>query len=162
MILEFLNVELKKSKKMQRSRWDKRPLTDEQLQYAMQDVTFLSALYDEQLRQLRLKGLEETATDAFAKIAAATWQERTMDRRGHTKLAGYYSLDQEQKDLLKKLYAWRFKQAKTENCAIFMFLPDDILFELAQNDKEIKKILPLEKFKHYGAQLERIISENRN
>ena len=61
---------------MQRSRWDKRPLTDEQLLYAMQDVTFLPALYEEQLRQLRVKALEETASDAFAKIAAATWQEK--------------------------------------------------------------------------------------
>ena len=94
MINHFLNADLKKSKKMQRSRWDKRPLTDEQLLYAMQDVIFLPALYKEQLRQLRVKGTEETASDAFAKIAAATWQEKIIDRRGHTKLAGYYSLNQ--------------------------------------------------------------------
>jgi Ribonuclease D len=162
MISHFLGLDLKKSKKMQRSRWDKRPLTDEQLLYAMQDVTFLPALYEEQLRQLHAKGMEETARDAFAKIAAATWQERTMDRRGHTKLAGYYSLDQEQKDLLKKLYAWRFRQAKTENCAIFMFLPDNVLFDLVQKVKNIKELLPPEKFRLYGAQLERIISENKS
>jgi len=162
MISHFLGIELKKSKKMQRSRWDKRPLTDEQLLYAMQDVAFLPALYEEQLRQLRVKGMEETARDAFAKIAAATWQEKTIDRRGHTKLAGYYSLNQEQKDLLKRLYAWRFRQAKTENCAIFMFLPDNVLFDLVQKFENIKEILPPEKFKIYGAQLERIINENKS
>ena len=161
MISHFLGADLKKSKKMQRSRWDKRPLTDEQLLYAMQDVTFLPALYQEQLRQLRLKGMEETASDAFAKIATATWQEKTIDRRGHTKLAGYYSLNQEQKDLLKKLYAWRFRQAKTENRAIFMFLPDEVLLSLVYNVENIKEILSPEKFKLYGEQLERIISENR-
>ena len=161
MINHFLNADLKKSKKMQRSRWDKRPLTDEQLLYAMQDVIFLPALYKEQLRQLRVKGTEETASDAFAKIAAATWQEKIIDRRGHTKLAGYYSLNQEQKDLLKKLYAWRFRQAKTENRAIFMFLPDEVLLSLVYNLENIKEILSPEKFKLYGEQLERIISENR-
>ena len=161
MISHFLGVDLKKSKKMQRSRWDKRPLSDEQLQYAMQDVTFLPALYEEQLRQLRAKGMEEPASDAFAKIAAAVWQERTIDRRGHTKIAGYYSLNSEQKDLLKKLYAWRFKQAKTENCAIFMFLPDEVLFDLVHNVENIKEILPAEKFKLYGAQLQQFITENR-
>jgi len=133
MIGHFLGADLKKSKKMQRSRWDKRPLTDEQLLYAMQDVTFLPALYEEQLRQLRVKSVEKTAREAFAKIAAATWQEKTIDRRGHTKLAGYYSLNQEKKDLLKKLYAWRFQLAKEENRAIFMFLPDKNLLEIAQN-----------------------------
>jgi ribonuclease D len=162
MINHFLNADLKKSKKMQRSRWDKRPLTDEQLLYAMQDVTFLPALFEEQLSQLRVKGMEKTASDAFAKISAATWQEKIIDRRGHTKLAGYYSLNQKQKDLLKKLYTWRFRQAKEENRAIFMFLPDKNLLELAQNVENIKEILPPEKFKLYGAQLERIISENRS
>jgi ribonuclease D len=162
MISHFLGADLKKSKKMQRSRWDKRPLTDEQLLYAMQDVTFLPALYEEQLSQLRVKSMEETARDAFAKIAAATWQEKTIDRRGHTKIAGYYSLNQEQQELLKKLYAWRFRQAKTENCAIFMFLPDEVLFDLVKKVENIKKILPFEKFKLYGAQLEQIISENRS
>jgi ribonuclease D len=162
MIGHFIGVDLKKSKKMQRSRWDKRPLTDEQLLYAMQDVTFLPAIYEEQLRQLRVKGMEETASDAFAKIAAATWQEKIIDRRGHTKLAGYYSLNQEQKDLLKKLYAWRFRQAKTENCAIFMFLPDKVLFDLVQKCENIKEILPPEKFKLYGAHLEQIIRENKS
>jgi len=162
MINHFLNADLKKSKKMQRSRWDKRPLSDEQLFYAMQDVTFLPALYGEQLKQLREKGLEENASDAFAKISAAVWQERRIDRRGYAKIAGYYSLTSEQKDLLKKLYAWRFQRAKEENRAIFMFLPDNNLLELAQNLGNIKEILQAEKFKLYGAQLERIISENRS
>lgn len=162
MIKEFLGIELKKSKKMQRSRWDKRPLAAEQLLYAMQDVTFLPALYEEQLRQLRLKGMEATASNAFAKIATATWQEKIIDRRGHAKIEGYYSLNQEQKDLLKKLYAWRFRQAKTENCAIFMFLPDKVLFDLVQKCENIKEILSPEKFKLHGAQLQRIISENRS
>jgi ribonuclease D len=161
MINYFLNADLKKSKKMQRSRWDKRPLSDEQLLYAMQDVTFLPALYEEQLKQLRAKCLEETATDAFAKIAAAVWQERRIDRRGYTKITGYYSLNSEQKDLLKKLYAWRFQRAKEENRAIFMFLPDNSLLELAQNLRNIKEILPTEKFKLYGEQLELIISGNK-
>ena len=161
MINHFLNADLKKSKKMQRSRWDKRPLSDEQLLYAMQDVTFLPALYEEQLKQLRAKGLEENASDAFVKIATAVWQERRIDRRGYTKIAGYYSLNQEQKDLLKKLYAWRFQRAKEENRAIFMFLPDNNLLELTQNLGNIKDILPAEKFKLYGEQLELIINENK-
>ena len=162
MINHFLNADLKKSKKMQRSRWDKRPLSDEQLLYAMQDVTFLPALYEEQLKQLRAKGLEENASDAFVKISAAVWQERRLDRRGYTKIAGYYSLNQEQKDLLKKLYVWRFQRAKEENRAIFMFLPDNNLLELVQNHGNIEEILTVEKFKLYGEQLEQIISETKN
>ena len=161
MINHFLGADLKKSKKMQRSRWDKRPLSEEQLLYGIQDVTYLPALYAEQLRQLRLKGLEETATEAFAKIAAATWQERKIDRGGHTKIAGYYSLNQEQKELLKKLYSWRFRQAKKENRAIFMFMPDEILLEISQNKDNFQEYLSQNKLALYGSELEQIIKQQK-
>jgi ribonuclease D len=158
MINQFLGVDLKKSKKMQRSRWDTRPLADEQLEYGVQDVTYLPALYTEQLAQLRKKGLEETAQDAFAKIAACNWQEKTIDKRGHIKIASYPFLDQEQKDILKKLYVWRFQRAKDENRAIFMFLPDKTLSDLVLSGNKWRDVLPQEKVKLYGDELELIIT----
>ncbi len=157
MIKEFLGVELKKSKKMQRSRWDHRPLTEEQLEYAVQDVTLLPALYEKQKTALREKGLEESAAGAFDKIAAANWQERVFDRRGYSKIKGYYALTREQKELLKKLYVWRFEQARETNCAVFMFMPDDTLAELVQNSDSLQDILSPEKYKRYGNDLERIL-----
>ena len=48
MITQFAGVELSKNKKMQRSRWDNRPLTEEQLEYAAQDVIYLQVLYEKQ------------------------------------------------------------------------------------------------------------------
>jgi ribonuclease D len=160
MIHQFLGVDLKKSKKMQRSRWDTRPLADEQLQYGVQDVSYLPALHKEQLAQLREKGLEKSARDAFAKIAACNWQEKRIDKRGHTKIASYPFLNQEQKDILKKLYAWRFQRAKDENRAIFMFLPDQILSDLVQIGNNWRDVLPPEKVEMYGDELEQIITGN--
>ncbi|MFO7568999.1 MAG: ribonuclease D [Smithellaceae bacterium] len=157
MIKEFLGVELKKSKKMQRSRWDTRPLTGEQLEYAVQDVTLLPALYEKQLAALRENRLENAACDAFAKIADAVWQERLFDRRGYAKIKGYYALERTQKELLKKLYLWRFDKAKEANCAIFMFLQDDTLAELVQNKNSIREILSPDKYRRYGSDLERIL-----
>lgn len=160
MINAFLGVELNKNKKMQRSRWDIRPLSDEQLQYGVQDVMYLPELYKEQLAQLRKRNFEESARDAFAKIAACNWQEKTIDKRGHTKIAGYPFLNQEQKDTLKKLYAWRFLRAKDENRAIFMFLPDKILSDLVQSGNKWREALPPEKAELYGDELELILTGN--
>lgn len=157
MIKEFLNVDLKKSKKMQRSRWDHRPLTEEQLEYAVQDVTLLPALYEKQKTGLREQGLESAAREAFAKIAAASWQERTFDRHGYSKIKGYYALAREQKELLKKLYIWRFEQAKEANCAVFMFLPDEKLAELVQKKDSLQEILSPEKYKRYKGEIEKIL-----
>jgi ribonuclease D len=161
MITQFVGVELKKSKKMQRSRWDNRPLTEEQLEYAVQDVTYLPALYEKQAAELGIKGLKDVAGEAFAKIAAANWREKRIDRHGHTKIKGYYSLNQEQKELFKRLYAWRFQRAKEQNRAIFMFLPDKNLLELAQDHNNLQEYLSQEKIKLYGAEIEQIIKEHR-
>lgn len=161
MIAQFVGVELKKSKKMQRSRWDNRPLTEEQLQYAVQDVTYLPELYERQLEELKGRDLVQAAKEAFAKIASCIWQEKRLDRHGHIRIKGYYSLKQGQKELLKKLYAWRFRRAKEENRAIFMFLPDKSLLELAQNTDNLQEYLSQEKIKLYGSEIEQIIKEYR-
>jgi ribonuclease D len=161
MITQFVGVELKKSKKMQRSRWDNRPLTDEQLKYAVQDVTYLPELYKKQSEELSKNNLRKMANDAFAKIAASSWQEKRIDRHGHTKIKGYYCLNQEQKELFKKLYAWRFRRAKEENRAIFMFLSDKSLLELAQKNDDLQEHLSQEKIKLYGAEINQIIKEYR-
>ncbi|MEN6622656.1 MAG: ribonuclease D [Smithella sp.] len=158
MINAFLGVELNKNKKMQRSRWDIRPLSDEQLHYGVQDVMYLPELYKEQLAKLRNKNLEENAREAFAKIASCNWQEKTIDKRGHTKIASYPFLNQEQKNILKKLYAWRFLRAKDENRAIFMFLPDKILSDLVQSGEKWREALPPEKAELYGDELELILT----
>lgn len=157
MIKEFLGVNLKKSKKMQRSRWDKRPLTEEQLEYAFQDVTLLPALYEKQRLALKEKRLESASREAFAKIASCQWQERSFNRRGYMKIKGYYAMERPQKELLKKLYLWRFEKAREADCAVFMFLPDDTLSELAHHTQSLQDILPAEKFKRYGKELQQIL-----
>ena len=160
MIREFLGIELNKSKKLQRSRWDNRPLSEEQLDYAVQDVTLLPALCERQQAALKEKGLEAAAREAFAKIAAAAWQERSFDRRGYAKIKGYYAMEREQKELLKKLYVWRFEKAKEIDCAVFMFLPDDKLADLVQKKDNLHDILSPEKYRRYGSDLEKILEEN--
>ena len=161
MITQFVGVELNKNKKMQRSRWDNRPLTEEQLEYAVQDVIYLPALYEKQSAELEIKNLKDAAREDFAKIAAANWQEKRFNRYGHTKIKGYYCLNDEQRELFKKLFAWRFHRAKEENRAIFMFLPDKNLLELAQDSENPEKYLSQRKLKLYGAEIAQMIRETR-
>jgi ribonuclease D len=158
MIKEFVGVELKKNKKIQRSRWDNRPLTEEQLEYAVQDVIYLPALYEKQSMALGIKDLKDAAAEAFIKIADTNWREKRLDRQGHTKIKGYYCLNQEQKELFKRLYIWRFHRAKQENRAMFMFLPDKNLLELAQDTESPEKYLSQRKLKLYGDEIERLIN----
>jgi len=84
-------------------------------------------------------------------------ERKRIDRQGHTKISGYNSLNQQQKDLLKKLYIWRFHRAKDENRAVFMFLPDSDLLGLVQDIGHPEKYLSQRKIKAYGDDLNRII-----
>ena len=158
MIKEFVGVELKKNKKIQRSRWDSRPLTDEQLEYAVQDVIYLPELYKKQSEELNAKDIKDAAAEAFVKISSTTWREKRLDWQGHIKISGYHSLNQEQKDLFKRLYIWRFYRAKEENRAVFMFLPDKNLLELTQDTRHPEKYFSQRKLKLYGDEIDRLIN----
>jgi len=82
---------------------------------------------------------------------------KKIDRNGHTKIKGFHSLNPEQKELLKKLYIWRFYRAKDENRAVFMFLPDSSLLGLVCEPQRPEKYLSQRKMQVYGTEIERII-----
>jgi len=157
MLAQFVGVELKKNKKIQRSRWDTRPLTEKQLEYAVQDVIYLPELYKKQSAELEIKGLKDTATKAFVKIAEADWHEKKFNRLGYTKIEGYHDLNKDQKELFKRLYIWRYHRAKAENRAIFMFLPDRNLLDLTLDKENPEKYLSQRKLHVYGDEIERLI-----
>ena len=159
MIKEFVGVELKKNKRIQRSHWDNRPLTDEQMEYAVQDVLYLPALYEKQIAALNAKNLETAAEESFMKIAETDWREKKFNTRGYVKIKGYDSLNPEQRNLLKKLYVWRFHRAKEENRAVFMFLPDKNLLDLTMDKAHPERYLSQRKIKVYGSELEKIINK---
>jgi len=157
MIKEFVGVELHKNKKIQRSRWDIRPLDEKQLEYAVQDVVYLPALYKKQLNELDLKDLKESALKAFSKIAETNWQEKRFNREGYLKIKGCSCLNPQQKELLRRFCSWRFHKAKEINRAIFMVLPDKNLLELAQNTENPEIYLSQGRMKVYGEELKRVI-----
>ena len=126
---------------MQRSRWDIRPLSEEQLDYAALDTAFLPALYRKLGADLRGKGLEKEVKRHFVGLAEVAWQPRTFDRLGHRKLPGYGQLSPEQKERIRRLYRWRFEKAKEMDLACFMLLPDPKLTALARLEDPSLRIL---------------------
>ena len=119
-------------KKMQRSRWDIRPLSEEQLDYAALDTAHLPDLYRKLDTELHEKGMEKEAKRLFVGLTAVAWRPKALDRLGHRKLPGYGQLTSGQKERLRLLYRWRFEKAKEINRACFMLLPDPQLVALAR------------------------------
>ncbi|MBA4397386.1 MAG: hypothetical protein C0394_08390, partial [Syntrophus sp. (in: bacteria)] len=132
LIHEYLDVDLEKKKKVQRSEWDKRPLSEEQLKYAVLDTAYLKPLYEKLKAEIRGRGLEKEAARAFEEVIAATWHEKAFDARGYKRIRVYPLLTADQKKRLRGLLHWRFQKAREMNRAIFMVLSDQELVNLAR------------------------------
>jgi len=146
-------------KKMQRSRWDIRPLSEEQLDYAALDTAHLPGLYRRLDGELREKGMEKEAQQLFAGMTAVEWQPKTLDRMAHRRFPGYTTLTPEQKDHLRRLFHWRFEKAQETNRSLFMIIPDQHLVGLSRMENPSLEsmtghsLLSPEKVQRFGPEL---------
>ncbi|MGZ3597554.1 MAG: ribonuclease D [Syntrophales bacterium] len=167
LISQYLGTELKKDKKMQRSKWETRPLTEEQMNYAVEDTAHLTALYRRLESEIHLRGLKRKAARAFDKIAAVTWNEKLFNPQGCKGIKGYDFLSPQQKHCLLNLYRWRFQKAKKTNMARFRILPDQTLLDLARSETSSMEmlrqteILSPEKIRLYGREIIEAIAGGR-
>ena len=167
LISQYLDMELKKDKKMQRSKWETRPLTEEQIHYAVEDTAHLTALYRRLEAEIQLKSLKRKAARAFDKIAAVTWNEKLFNPQACNGIKGYDSLSAHQKHHLLNLYRWRFQKAKKTNMARFRILPDQALLDLAISEASSMEMLRKtgtlspEKIRLYGREIIETISGGR-
>jgi len=132
LIQEYLTIDFKKRKKTQRSRWENRPLSEEQLHYASLDTLYLIPLYHALRTAIHRSGQDETAAKAFRGIAEATWREKSFNPFGYKKMPGYQGLQDQQKQRLRNLYAWRYRKAQETDRAPFLILDDRGLMSLAR------------------------------
>jgi len=157
----YLGVTLEK--KMQRSRWDLRPLSIDQLNYAALDTVYLPPLYLKLKAELGEKGLEREAERVFAGVTEVVWRPRDIDQSGHRKLPGYGQLSSGEKELSRLLYRWRFEKAQEIDRAPFMILPDHHLVGLARLEPPSlgamggAGLLSQEKVHRFGPELLRIL-----
>ena len=153
----YLGVTLEK--KLQRSRWDLRPLTEEQLDYAALDTAHLPDLAQRLDRELHEKGLQKEAERLFAGMTAVVWQPKILDRLAHRRLPGFATLTAEQKERLRRLFRWRFEKAQEIDRAPFMILSDQHLVALARLEHASLDtmagagLLTPEKVQRFGAEL---------
>jgi ribonuclease D len=134
LVNRYLGIEFDKNKKMQRSKWDVRPLTEEQLDYAVMDTFYLADLRLRLKSELEKEGLEGAAQRVFTEITGVVWREKELKRQGHKGIQGYYALPDDRKERLKRLFRWRYLKAKAINRALFMVLSDSDLFSLSGMD----------------------------
>ena len=112
------------------TRWDARPLTEEQLRYAEGDVEHLVALADEIGARLEARGRLEWAREECLAIAEAT-DERDPEEVWR-RLPRVSGLDPRDRAVARELAAWRERTAAAEDRPVGSVLRDPTVVELAK------------------------------
>src|SRR3954454_16444081 len=112
------------------TRWDARPLTDEQIRYARGDVEHLLPLADDIQRRLSERGRLDWAREECVAIAEAT-DERDPDEVWR-RLPRVSGLDPRERAVAQALGAWRERTAAAEDRPVGAVLRDPTVVELAK------------------------------
>lgn len=135
-VQRFLNKRPDKGE--QRTDWRRRPLTEGQIHYALEDVRYLFRLHEKIMGRLekhdRVSWLAEE-TDAFV--------QEVIDARSRMrwrKVSGIGSLSVRSLAIVRELWMWRQEEAERRDLPPKRVLRDDLIVELAkkQTDRQDK------------------------
>src|SRR3954462_2119316 len=121
------------------TRWDRRPLTEEQLDYARQDVEDVLPLADELQRRLKDSGRLEWAREEARRLEEVTDEREPMS--AYRRLPRVNQLKPRQRAIARQLAAWRERTAESEDRPVNAVLPDVALVEIARRQPETLKEL---------------------
>ena len=111
--------------------WALRPLTEEQLHYAVEDVIHLPSIYQKLNRELDRMGRTGWARDEFTRFESPEhYVPPVLDRVA--KLKGSKNLDGLGMLLLERLIRWRDAWAQEKNRPVRALVRDDVLVEIAR------------------------------
>ncbi len=112
------------------TRWDARPLTNEQLGYAAEDVAHLLQLADELCRRLTETGRLGWAREECRRLEAAT--DERDPYTAWERLPRVGQLDPRARAIARELAAWRERTASEQDRPVGSVLGDPALVELAK------------------------------
>jgi ribonuclease D len=128
LVRKVLKVKLRGSEGF--TRWDRRPLTSQQLEYAADDARLLLALGDELERRLEERGRLEWAREESRSLEGVS-DERDA-RRSFERLPRLGRLSEAARGVAMELAEWREGEARAADRAPGSVLPDQALVELAR------------------------------
>jgi ribonuclease D len=125
---DVLGLRLKKSASF--TRWDKRPLTGEQVQYAREDVLHIIQLADALQRELDGIGRLQWAREECRYLESIS-DDRDLDQV-FGKLPRVGGLDPGIRAIARELVEWREDVARSQDKPVSSVLPDAPLIEIAR------------------------------
>lgn len=162
LVSSFLNVNLNKAHT--RADWSARPLTEDQIQYAADDVIYLCKIYTLMCKQLGDLGRLDWLQSDFAllnnpELYQISPENAWLKIRGKNKLTG------RQLSIMQSLCEWRERSAQRDNRPRNWLMQDDLMLELAklqpQTVADLAKIRGIQErtVNRYGKELCQLIGD---
>ncbi|HEY1358498.1 MAG TPA: HRDC domain-containing protein [Thermoleophilaceae bacterium] len=147
------------------TRWDRRPLSEKQLEYARDDARMLLSLGEELERRLDERGRLEWAREECRALEAAS-DERDPTRI-YERLPRLGRLGDEQRAVARELVEWREETASGMDRPAGFVVPDQALVEIArrlpqsQDDLDHVRGLPPQTLHRRGDRLLHVVERGR-
>jgi len=155
---DVLGVAIVKSKSLQRADWTVRPLSDEALQYAVDDVLHLQDLRNELERRLEELGRIDWAREEFRRLENVRYRPPDPPEVAFLNAKGSRTLGPQELAVLRELYVFRHNEGVRRDMPPFKILSDAVLTTIAASGQEdLSEIegIPANPLRRYGKRLQR-------
>src|ERR1044071_7233666 len=155
---------LQLDKSHQRADWAQRPLPRDMLEYASTDTRHLAGLADKLRAELEALGRWEWAVEEFARLEMIRWTERE-EEEPFRRLKGIGGLDRRTLAVVRALYDFRDRLARTADRPPFKIFGNDLILDAAktkpQKDTDLAKVKALSPgHRHrFGRDIVRLVRE---
>ena len=120
----------KAGSKETRTDWRRRPLTDQQIKYALDDVKYVLRIWKIQEKELTDLGRLEWAQAEFQRMIDEVDSE--FHRENWRRVSGLHKLKPRELAIVRELFDWRDEVGQHKNQPVRRILRDDLLIELAK------------------------------
>lgn len=113
--------------------WSARPLSDDQISYALEDVEFLLSIHTHLQDRLSTLGRLEWVGEEFARLETAVGEKSREPQERYQRIRGWDSLKPKGAAVLRELAAWREAEARRRNVPRGRVMRDEVLLQLARH-----------------------------
>ena len=113
--------------------WSARPLSDDQIAYALEDVEFLLSIHTHLQDRLSTLGRLEWVIEEFARLETAVGEKSREPQERYQRIRGWDTLKPKGAAILRELAAWREAEARRRNVPRGRVMRDEVLLQLARH-----------------------------
>jgi ribonuclease D len=130
LIERFFGIRIEKHG--QKSDWSRRPLSEKQLRYAINDTRFLARLAERLSSELTEQGRLDWHKESCRAMVASSARDRARDAEEAWRIKGAGRLASRQLAYLRELWHWRDQHARRVNVPSFKIFGNQQIFDLVQ------------------------------